>query len=101
MIARSPRPDSRSRAPPDRLRHQRLHREITLRIGPRRADRPAGAARERRNRFDAVFVAVLGVDGPASAEIEAFARGPPFLAPQAGEMHLDSAQLTIIEDVRL
>ena len=48
--------------------HQRMNREHAGRVGPRFQRRPARAARQRREALEAVFVAVLGVDGFAGAE---------------------------------
>src|SRR2546429_9624100 len=41
------------------------------------------------------------MDGLPGAKLEAFAENPHFLAPQAGEMHLDPAQLAMVEGVML
>ena len=48
--------------------HQRVNRKHARRVGPGCARRPAGAARQRREALEAVFVAALGVDAFAGAE---------------------------------
>jgi hypothetical protein len=47
-----------------------MDREIILRIDERRGARPAGAEGVAAERLDRVFVAVLGMNGLAAAEIE-------------------------------
>src|SRR5262249_50327770 len=84
-----------------RFRHQGGDREIVVRIGPDRAGIPTGAARERSEALDAVFVAVLGVDGLAGTEIETLAENAHLLPAQARKMHLDAAQLAIVKSVML
>ena len=47
---------------------QQMNAEQT--VGPDRERRPAGAARQRAEGLERIFVAVLGVDGLAGAEFD-------------------------------
>ena len=58
---------------------------------PRHARAPRG--------INAVFVAVLGMDGFASTKFDGLAGDPDFLSLQAGEMHFDTMSFAIVERV--
>src|SRR3954468_23092694 len=78
-----------------------MNAEIIVRVGPDRRRRPAGAARQRAERLDRIFVAVLGVDGLAGAEVDALAAHLDALALQTRQMHLDARTLAVEERVML
>ena len=78
-----------------------LDREILVGIGPHPGRHPAHAAGQRAQRFDAVFVGILGVDGLTGAEIETFAGHFHLLPLEAGEVHFDAVALTVVEGVML
>src|SRR4029453_9386091 len=78
-------------------RGQRLHREIVLRVGPSGERFEPGAACERTKTFDGVFVAVLGVDGLAGAELDGAAGRVRLLGLRAGEMHFDPLAFAVVE----
>ena len=63
--------------------------------------RPAAAAGQRLERVDGVFVAIFGVDGLASAEIDSRSVDPRLLPPCRGEMHLDPVVRAVVEGVML
>src|SRR5690242_11258504 len=74
-----------------------LNGEIFVGIRPRSGRHPAEPARERGEGFNAVFVAVFGVDGLAGAKVDGFAGDFHLLPLQACKMHLDAMPLAIIE----
>src|SRR5205807_8592428 len=76
---------------------ERVHREITVGIGPHRPRRPAGTLRERRKALDRELVAVLGMDGFAGAERDGGARDSHLLAAQALQVHLDAPAFAVVE----
>src|SRR6185437_1612065 len=78
-----------------------LDREIIALIGPSGRRLPAGAARQRAQGLDAVFVAVLGVDRFAGAKFDGFAGHFHLLPFQAGKMHFDAMTLAVVEGVVL
>src|SRR5262245_32687204 len=80
-----------------RRRAQRLNREVALRVGPGAGWRPAGAARQRAEGLDRVFVAVLGVDGLAGAEFDRAPGDFNGLPPAAREMHFNPAAFPVVE----
>src|ERR1700688_4948109 len=82
-----------------RLIHQRMNAEQAVR--PHLEWRPAAAAGQRLERVDGVFVAVLGVDGLAGAEIDRRAVEAHLLSPRRGEMHLDPVVRGVVEGVML
>src|SRR5262249_55347767 len=83
------------------LVHQKIDRKIFLRIGPQRRHAPAGTACERAERGGRVFVAVLGVDRLAGAELDGLAQDLHLLALGAGEVHLDPRALAVEEGMVL
>src|SRR2546428_3011976 len=70
--------------------------EVILCVHERGGGGPAGAAGVAAERLDGVFVAVLGVNALAAAEIERLAAGANPLPRQADEMHLDAALFGIV-----
>src|SRR2546422_5590792 len=70
--------------------------EVILCVHERGGAGPAGAAGVAAERLDGVFVAVLGVNALAAAEIERLAAGANPLPRQADEMHLDAALFGIV-----
>src|SRR5262245_15814602 len=68
---------------------ERLKGKILARVHPYRNRQPAHAPRERRERLDAVLVAVLGMNRFAGAEINCVSCDLHFLPLEAGEMHFD------------
>src|ERR1700726_3522909 len=76
---------------------QGVNGKIPTGIGPGGERRPSRSARERGKRGKGVFVAVLGVNGLARAELNAAAGDAHFLALLAGEVHLDALSLGIEE----
>src|SRR5258708_27589309 len=74
-----------------------MNREHAGAIGPGLARGPARATRQRGEAFEAVFIAVLGVDGFAGAEREASAKHAHGLRPAADQMHFDPVTLAIID----
>src|SRR5437588_4014147 len=80
-----------------RIEHERVDRKLSSRIGPSGNRNPSRAARQRRKRFDRIFIAVLGMDGLAGAEIESSPRYLDLLPLLAGKMHFDAVALGIIE----
>ena len=57
-----------------------LDRKEFARVGPRRQGKPPHATRERREGFNAVFVAVLGMDGFAGTKFDGLSGDPDFLS---------------------
>src|SRR3569832_2896400 len=78
-------------------RLQRVHREHPCCVRPGLAHPPPGAARQRGEALDAVFVAVLGVDALALPEREARAEHAYRLALLADQMHLDPVLVAIVD----
>src|SRR6266852_7207601 len=70
--------------------------EVILRVNERRGARPAGAEGAAAERLDGVFVAVLGMNGLAAAEVERLAAGANPLPRQTDEMHLDAALFGVV-----
>src|SRR5581483_8600188 len=76
-----------------------LKGEISAGIRPVSGRQPADTAGERAEGFDAVLVAVLGVDRLAGTEVYGFAGNAHLLASAAGEVHFDAMLLAIVEGV--
>src|SRR5690606_34933010 len=68
----------------------RVHGEPAGGIAPYRERAPAGALRERPERANRVFVAVLGLDGLAARKLESVPADRHLLRRAADEMHLDA-----------
>src|SRR5580692_12725960 len=79
--------------------NERMNAEQPVR--PHLERRPAAAAGQRLERVDGVFVAVLGVDGLAGAEIDRRAIEAHLLPPRRGEVHLDAVMRGVVEGVML
>ena len=78
---------------------QRVHAEQA--VGPGLKGRPAAATGQRPERIDGIFVAVLGVDGFAGAEVDGLVADAHFLPPHAGEVHLNAVTFAVVEGVVL
>ena len=90
-------PDWRLR-PPER---EGLNRKQTVRVFPDPQRSPAITAGERAEGLDRIFVAVLGMDRFADAEVDGLSAYLNLLPLQAGKVHLDPVALTIEEGVML
>src|SRR5580704_3096070 len=82
-----------------RLINERMNAEQPVR--PHLERRPAAAAGQRLERVDGVFVAVLGMDGLAGAEIDRRAVEAHLLPSCRGEVHFDSVVRAVVEGVML
>src|SRR5215468_10100756 len=76
-----------------------VDREVILRVDKCGGACPSGTAGMSAERFDGVFVAVLGMNGFAAAEVERLAAGANLLPRQTDEMHLDAALFRIVARV--
>src|ERR1700693_1155805 len=93
-------PRGRHRARPrfaSTLRHQRMNGEVVAFVAPGCDALPSGTGRVAAEQFHRIFVAVLGVDGFAAAELERLAADPDALARKTREMHLNPALVLIVE----
>src|SRR5262245_22032734 len=84
-----------------RAEDESLQREILARVGPPARRQPAHAARKRSERLVAVFVAVLGVNGLAGAEIDGVACYFHLLPLEACEVHFDATTFAVVKGVML
>src|SRR5262249_12917460 len=78
-----------------------LDREIFPRVGPGPHRQPTDPARKGGKRRDAIFIAVLGMDGFTGTEVDGLSRHLDPLALEAGEMHFDAMTLAVVKSVML
>src|SRR3954463_138244 len=75
--------------------------EVIVGVGPYCRRGPAGATRQCAKRVDRIFIAVLGVDGFAGAELDALPAHLDALALEARQMHLDARTVAVKEGMML
>src|SRR5262249_15513717 len=68
---------------------------------PRPRRQPADATRECCERFNTVFIAILGVNGFTCAEVDGFSGDFHFLAFEAGKVHFNTMPLAIVKCMML
>src|SRR5262249_16458777 len=79
------------------LEHQRMDGKICAGVGPCGDGNPSRSARQGREVFERVFIAVLGVDRLAGAELDDPSAHAHLLTLLPDEVHLDAVAFAIVE----